>query len=157
MGKHIVLCVFTFGIWYLIWIYRTTEFLNKAPDSEEYSPTSKLLLCMFVPFYIIFWTYEHGKRIDRLAKENRVSSDIATVSLVLGIFIPIVACIIMQDKINSISTAIARKRRSMARKSTESLEQQKTVTRSVVNEITNSNATNADGCDTETPDTDSYD
>lgn len=112
---------------------------------------------MFVPFYIIFWTYEHGKRIDRLAKENRVSSDIATVSLVLGIFIPIVACIIMQDKINSISTAIARKRRSMARKSTESLEQQKTVTRSVVNEITNSNATNADGCDTETPDTDSYD
>lgn len=154
MGKHIVLCVFTFGIWYLIWIYRTTAFLNKAPDSEEYSPTSKLLLCMFVPFYIIFWTYEHGKRIDRLAKENKVSSDIATVSLILGIFIPIVACIIMQDKINSISTAIARKSRLMTKKKTESLEQQKTATRSAVNETTNSNA---DGCDIEPPDTDSYD
>lgn len=109
MGKHIVLCLFTFGIWYLIWIYRTTAYLNRAPDSEEYSPTSKLLLCMFVPFYIIFWLYKHGQRIDRLAKANNVDSDIATLSLIMGIFIPIVAVILMQDKINTICIAAARK------------------------------------------------
>lgn len=109
MGKHIVLCLLTFGIWYLIWIYRTTAYLNRAPDSEEYSPASKLLLCMFVPFYIIFWLYKHGQRIDRLAKANNVDSDIATLSLIMGIFIPIVAVILMQDKINDICIATARK------------------------------------------------
>lgn len=109
MGKHIVLCLLTFGIWYLIWIYRTTAYLNRAPDSEEYSPASKLLLCMFVPFYIIFWLYKHGQRIDRLAKANNVDSDIATLSLIMGIFIPIVAVILMQDKINAICIATARK------------------------------------------------
>ena len=49
LGKHILLCLFTFGIWYLIWTYRTTKFLNKAPNAVQYNPTSKLLLCMFVP------------------------------------------------------------------------------------------------------------
>ena len=28
LGKHIVLCLFTFGIWYLIWIHRTTKHLT---------------------------------------------------------------------------------------------------------------------------------
>ena len=103
LGKHIVLCLFTFGIWYLIWTYRTTKYLNKTPNAVYYNPTSKLLLCMFVPFYSIYWFYKHGQRIDSFSKAKGLNhSDMATLCLILGIFIPIVACIIMQDKINTL-------------------------------------------------------
>ena len=108
LGKHIVLCLFTFGIWYLIWIYRTTKFLNQAPQADYYNPTAKLLLCIFIPFYQIYWFYKHGQRIDSFSKQRNLhNSDMAVVCLVLGIFIPILACILMQDKINAICTAKA--------------------------------------------------
>ena len=104
LGKHVVLLFFTFGIWYLIWIYRTTAYLNRTPNAEPYNPTSKLLLCMFIPFYSIYWYYKHGQRIDTLSRsKNLNNSDMATICLILGIFIPIVACILMQDRINTIA------------------------------------------------------
>lgn len=106
LGKHILLLLFTCGIWYLIWTYRTTKYLNKTPNAEYYNPTSKLLLCMFVPFYSIYWFYRHGQRIDSFSKSKGLNnSDMATLCLILGIFIPIVACMIMQDKINALCTS----------------------------------------------------
>ena len=103
LGKHILLLIFTCGIWYLIWVYRTTKYLNKTPESEYCNPTSKLLLFMFVPFYSIFWYYRHGQKIDSFSKSKGLNnSDIGTLCLILGIFIPIVACILIQDKINTL-------------------------------------------------------
>ena len=104
IGVHIVLCLFTFGIWKLIWVYRTTAYLNRTPNSEQYSPLSKLLLFMFIPFYSICWYYRHGQRADILSRSKNInSSDISSLCLVMAIFIPVVACIILQDRINNIS------------------------------------------------------
>ncbi len=105
IAKHVLLLLFTFGIWQLIWIYRTTEYLNIVEDEEPRNPTTKLLLCMFVPFYIIYWTYKSALRIDKLANAKGLSSDLATLCLILEIFISIVPPILMQDKINAIVTA----------------------------------------------------
>ena len=106
LGKHILLLLFTCGIWYLIWTYRTTKYLNKTPNAEYYNPANKLLLCIFIPFYSIYWFYRHGQRIDSFTKSKGLNnSDMATLCLILGIFIPIVACIIMQDKINTLCTS----------------------------------------------------
>lgn len=105
MAKHILLCIFTLGIWQCIWVWRTTKFLNQTPKAEQYNPTKKLLLCMFVPFYMIYWLYKHGQRIDAMYKDKNLgNSDMNTLCLILGIFIPIVAYIIMQDKINTLCT-----------------------------------------------------
>ncbi len=105
LGKHIVLLLFTLGIWQYIWIYKTTAYLNCVPNAEQENPTAKLLLCMYVPFYSIYWLYKHGQRIDNLAREcNLERSDMATMCLIFGIFIPIVAYILMQDRINTICT-----------------------------------------------------
>ena len=106
LGRHIILSLFTFGIWPLIWIYRTTRFLNNTPNVEQYQPCNKLLLCMFIPFYQIYWYYKHGQRIDTYTKSKRMdTSDMATMCLILGIFVPFVASILMQDRINSICVA----------------------------------------------------
>ena len=101
--KHILLLLFTFGIWYLIWIYRTTDNLNCLDDEPPRNPATKLLLCMFVPFYSIYWVYKSAQRIDRLSAMAGQSSDSATLYLILAILIGIVPPILMQDKINSLA------------------------------------------------------
>ena len=105
MAKHVLLLLFTFGVWYLIWIYRTTGFLNRVEDEEPRDPTKKLLLCLFVPFYSIYWTYKSAQRIDKMAIQKGVPSDISTLCLILAIFVGIIPPILMQDKMNAIITA----------------------------------------------------
>ena len=102
MVKHVLLLIFTFGIWQLIWIYRTTRYLNCVTAEPPRNPTTKLLLCMFVPFYIIYWMYKHAKYIDILAAQKGIPSDIGVLCLVLEFFVPIVPPILMQDKLNTI-------------------------------------------------------
>lgn len=102
MTKHILLLFFIGWIWQYIWIYRTTDYLNKTPNEEKRDPATKLLLCMFVPFYYIYWIYQSARRIEILAKEKNIDSDIVTLSVVLSLFVGIVPPIIMQSKLNQI-------------------------------------------------------
>ena len=102
MAKHVLLLLFTFGIWYLIWIYRMTNYTNVVENEEYRDPTKKLLLCMFIPFYSIYWTYKTAQRIDKMAITNGISSDMTTLCLILAIFVPIIPPILMQDKMNNI-------------------------------------------------------
>ena len=44
------------------------------------------------------------RRIDKLAKQKGLSADSATLCLIMAIFLPIIAPIIMQDKMNHIIT-----------------------------------------------------
>ena len=105
LAAHVLLLLFVGGIWRCIWIYRTTRYLNCLPDEEYRNPGTKLLLCMFVPFYSIYWVYKSAQRIDKLAAQSGVVSDLAVVCLILEIFIPLIPPILMQDKINKILDA----------------------------------------------------
>lgn len=102
MTKHVLLLLFSFGIWQYIWIYRTTRYLNCVKGCAYRSPKKKLLLCIFVPFYTIYWTYKSAERIDLLAKQRRTSSDLATLCLILAILMGIIPPILMQSKINQL-------------------------------------------------------
>lgn len=104
LGMHVVLLLLTFGIWYLIWIYRMTGYLNRVEDEQPRNPTNQLLLCIFVPFYTIWWVYQSAQRIDKLAAAKGIASDLSTLCLILAIFVGVVPPILMQDKINAIVT-----------------------------------------------------
>ncbi|MBQ8342410.1 MAG: SHOCT domain-containing protein [Clostridia bacterium] len=99
-GKHVLLLLFTFGIWSLIWTCKATKYANHAKNAKQRGPVAAVLLCIFVPFYIFFWTYQTARNIDSLAQEKNVHSDIAVLCLILTFFIGIVPPIIMQNKIN---------------------------------------------------------
>ena len=100
--KHALLLTFTCGIWLLIWIYRTTRYLNRVEGEEYRNPTKKLLLCMFVPMYFIYWTYKSAQRVDILAEQAGVRSNLTTLCPVLSIMGGLLSMILMQDKINRI-------------------------------------------------------
>ena len=98
MIKHILLLLFTFGIYHIIWIYKTTEYTNQLKPSEERNSVVNVLLCLFIPFYTIFWYYKTAEIIYDCIDDN--DSSFKTMVLVFSIFIPIVSSIFVQDKIN---------------------------------------------------------
>ena len=102
--KHILLLLFTCGIWLYIWIYRVTGYTNNVEGEENRDPTTKLLLCLFVPFYVIYWMYKTAQRLDKMAAAKNIPSDLSTLCLILAIFVPIIPPILMQDKLNDIVT-----------------------------------------------------
>ncbi len=99
---HILLLLFTFGIWRLIWVYKITEFLNRTPGEEKRSGTCQLLLYMFVPFYDYYWIYKSCQRIDKLGAIHGLQGEITLMCVLFQIFISILAPVFMQDKINNI-------------------------------------------------------
>ena len=100
--KHILLLLFTCGIWLYIWIYRVTGYTNNVEGEEYRNPTNKLLLCLFVPFYMIYWMYKTAQRLDKMAAAKNIPSDLSTLCLILAIFVPIIPPILIQDKLNAI-------------------------------------------------------
>ena len=100
LAMHVLLLLFTCGIWNLIWIYRTTDKLNCINDEKYRSSTAELLLCMFIPFYSIYWTYKTAQRIEKILMSNGIYTNIVAVCLAFAFFIPIIPAIIIQEKIN---------------------------------------------------------
>ena len=101
MVKHVLLLLFTCGVWQYVWIYRATKFTNLLPDrSTHRSPKTNLLLCMFLPGYYYVWVYKTARRISLMSAQAGVPSNLATPCLVLSFFAPIVPPILLQHKIN---------------------------------------------------------
>lgn len=100
MAMHVLLLLFTFGIWYLIWIYKTTTYAYKSNRESGL----KLILCMFVPFYNIYWTYVTSKMLDDEGRTKGIYSEICTICVILQVFVPFVVPILMQSKVNTLST-----------------------------------------------------
>ncbi len=91
-------------IYYSVWIYKTTYFLN-ITGKEYRTPIKKMLLCWFVPFYSIYWMYKTAELTETLAFQKKVQSDIKALVLILSIFLGIfIPAIIIQHKINAIAT-----------------------------------------------------
>ena len=100
LTTHILLTIFILVIYIYIWSYKVTEYLNRVTDEPSRDPTSKLLLCIFVPFYIVYWFYDSARRIDKLYASIGQPSDTTTEYLLLALFLMPVAAIMMQDRIN---------------------------------------------------------
>lgn len=102
--KHALLCAFTFYIWMFIWVHRTTKYLNRAEGMQTRNATHELLLCMFVPFYSVYWIYKSCQYINKIAKDANVEGELTGLVTILS-FVGFVSLIIMQDKINQIALA----------------------------------------------------
>lgn len=103
IGKYILLSIVTFGIWTFIWTYRVTKFLNKAENCKFQDPASALLLCLFVPFYQIYWYYKQGQKADAFAKSIGLHvGDIGKTCLWGAFFFTPIVPALIQLRINDI-------------------------------------------------------
>ncbi len=97
-----ILGVVTFGIYQLVWIYKMTKALNLVDDKEQRNPTNKLLLCLFVPMYIIWWFYKSTAAVKKLESVAGIKSDIGVLCPVFALLCPLIAMVMLQDSLNKI-------------------------------------------------------
>ncbi len=101
IAKHIFFTLITCGIWQFIWIFNLTKNLNKVSGVDARKPWVELLLCIFLPFYYIYWVYKTAEYVEAYGSENGKQFKISILCLVLSPIFPISTSII-QDKINRI-------------------------------------------------------
>ena len=107
MVTHILLCLFTGGIWPMIWVHKTTKTLSNVYGFPSQDPVTKLLLCLFVPFYIIFWLYDQAKRAESYARSVGIHEEISTMVLLFAFLLPIISYYMLQNTINKAAQAMA--------------------------------------------------
>ena len=102
--KMVLLCLFTFGIYPLIWYYRTTKYLRQFSNEDPNNAVGEFLLILFIPFYAIYWHYKYSKILyNETIKSGSNVDDFTTLHLVLAIFIGIIAMILEQTRINELA------------------------------------------------------
>lgn len=107
MIPHLLLCVVTLGIYQLIWICKVTKYLNARIDSEPAMiPWHQVVASLFVPFYMVYWTYKCAQRLDVAARARGARSNLTMLCTILQIFSfgnVILPSILMQEKINTLA------------------------------------------------------
>ncbi len=98
--SHFVLFLLTFGLWQLIWVYRTTKFVNEISADDKMGPASNVVLCLLVPFYTVYWNYKIAVKVDAYSKQNNIRSSISSSCLILTLFVDLASALLIQNKIN---------------------------------------------------------
>lgn len=99
--KFIILYIVTFGIYGFYRIMRITEYLNLSPEGKKYSPGGQTALCMFLPYYSLYWIYKHSEKLEVLSREKGIEyRDFPLVFLILAVIAFPVALVVLQDRIN---------------------------------------------------------
>ena len=109
ISKYVILCIVTFGVWQYVWIYRVTRFLNGTPDVSPLVPKKKLLLCLFVPFYYLYWLYVHSERSAKYAEHQTQKPAKSVLAPFVGaLFSAVIGFALLQHRLNAISVEAAR-------------------------------------------------
>ena len=106
----VLLSIVTCGIYYLYWIYKTTDEIKNFMEREDINPALELILVLVTcNIYSLYWYYKYGKIVylEMTAKAGMDNSEDSTVLLViLGLLVYVAAGAIMQDKLNAIWNSI---------------------------------------------------
>ena len=99
----ILLGIITCGIYFLYWIYKSSEEMKNYLNTTN-SPATELLLCIFCFPYQYYWFYKQGKNLLEASKKAGLpGEDNSVLYLILAILgLSIVNSAIMQSNANKI-------------------------------------------------------
>lgn len=114
---HTLLFCFSLGIYIMVWIYRTTAYLNAkrgeyvTPETEEVwflrNPRNCMLLCLLVPFYNMYWIYRTAQFLTFIEPGKQVKKHLPILCLHLTwLATPLLPGIILQERINALELGV---------------------------------------------------
>ncbi len=99
----VILSIITLGIYMFYWIYKINEETDRISSIPPIISGGTLILLIIVTcgIYGIYWAYKQGERLDEVrTRMGKPAGNLATLYLILGIFISIVAFALMQSELN---------------------------------------------------------
>ncbi len=91
--------------YYPIWIYQTSSAIK---TSSKLKPFTHVFLCMFIPFYSIYWVNIHSKAMyQKFIANGKHTTDFSTLHTIVYFFVPFVGVALLQSKINEFYNPIA--------------------------------------------------
>ncbi len=100
LGTHILLYLITFGMWQLVWTFKTTKYVNHIHPEDKMKPVANVILCLLVPLYSVFWGLKVARRVDKFAERSLIKTRISAIVLIVGFFSQAAAALLIQNKIN---------------------------------------------------------
>ncbi|MCF0146478.1 MAG: DUF4234 domain-containing protein [Eubacterium sp.] len=97
----IIFSIITFGIYYIYWMIRLNNAINKLSGEPEATGGGLVFLFSIITcgIYSYYWLYKMGERVDKIKGVNNGSTSIGY--LVLGLFkLGIVSYALMQSAVN---------------------------------------------------------
>lgn len=83
-----LLSIITFGIYGLVWYYKINVELKNFNSSIQVNPVNLILLCLFVPYFLLFSVYCTGQRIQQAqAAAGLPSSTSPAIGVLLAIVV----------------------------------------------------------------------
>jgi hypothetical protein len=92
--EFIILCIVTFGIYWLVWLYKTKE---EMVGLGAQIPT---FILFFIPFANVWWMWKWAAGVDHVTKE--AMSDWA--AFLLCLFLGWIGCAFVLAKLNEVAT-----------------------------------------------------
>ena len=111
--SHLLLMMFSFGIWELIWVYKTTKYINSVSKKSKLSVVGSIILYLIVPYYYVIWNYQVAAILDKNSRDNGINSNIAPTCILLSFFTNLVTSVLIQAKINDMTYITVKKNKDV--------------------------------------------
>ncbi len=100
----LLLGIVTCGIYLWYWIYAIGTELKAYLDDESINPGLDTLLSVLCGVYMLYVFYNYSKKIYQAQVEENVpyAQDNAVLYLIIGLFVPIVTILLMQNELNKV-------------------------------------------------------
>ncbi len=99
LPKMIIFTIITFGIFRIVWVKRTTEFINQYTNGRKKDPLFTALLSVFVPGYYSYFAYQASLALQ--GKDEKADKSINAFLPIISLVCPIITDLYIQDTINN--------------------------------------------------------
>lgn len=97
----------TLGVYYLVWMYQTTNQLNQLTKSKPMAPGLVVLwMILTVGLYQFYWWYKVSQKLNEVQSEIHIGLIVnnSFLLIVLALFcLPVVSVMIFQSDLNALS------------------------------------------------------
>lgn len=101
---HLALLVLiSFNFYYLVFIYRMTDYTNEDETRPKKNPIAQIFLYLLIPFYSNYWCWLMAKKLNHLGESVGIYKDHSTLVMILPFFgLGLICGLILQNQFNQI-------------------------------------------------------
>ena len=103
VAKLLFLSLITFGIWALVWVWRSTDALGRWEEKHPRKAWLETLCCLLLPCYFAYWLYRSARLGEKALCEDTPDTRFPLVCVLFGALLPPLGMCLLQDRFNELA------------------------------------------------------